>query len=31
VDPERVERMELGALGERFPLALPVIKAFASV
>ncbi|WP_353617336.1 MULTISPECIES: cupin domain-containing protein [unclassified Synechococcus] len=30
VDPERVERMELGALGEVFPAALPVFEAFAS-
>ena len=30
VEPERVERMALGALGEVFPGALPVIKAFDS-
>ncbi len=31
VEPEGVERMELGALGEVFPGALPLIKAFAAV
>ncbi len=31
VESERVERMELGALGEVFPGALPVIKSFDSV
>ena len=31
VDPERVERLEFEDLGEMFPLALPLIKEFASV
>jgi hypothetical protein len=31
VDPEQVERMEFGALGEAFPVALSVFREFSSV
>ena len=31
VDPERVERLEFEDLGEMFPLALPLIREFASL